>query len=136
MTRQYYNRPEATKFAKIRDPGTGDVLHRMGDVGYLDEQGRMWYCGRKSHRVVTPQGTLFTDMVEPVFNTVPGVFRTALVGVTRDGVTYPVLCFEVLPAEQLRGRNGSGQRHLWPPEEFDWGDCCGPKQHRVHHTQE
>jgi hypothetical protein len=33
-------------------------------------------------------------MVEPVFNTVAGVHRTALVGVTRDGVTYPVLCVE------------------------------------------
>jgi acyl-CoA synthetase (AMP-forming)/AMP-acid ligase II len=93
-TRQYYNRPEATRLAKIRDPETGDVLHRMGDVGYLDDRGRLWFCGRKSHRVVTPWGTLFTDMVEPVFNTVPGVFRTALVGVTRNGVTYPVLCVE------------------------------------------
>ena len=47
----------------------------MGDVGYLDDRGRLWFCGRKSHRVVTPHGTLFTDMVEPVFNTVPGVLR-------------------------------------------------------------
>jgi acyl-CoA synthetase (AMP-forming)/AMP-acid ligase II len=66
----------------------------MGDVGYLDDRGRLWFCGRKSHRVVTPRGTLFTDMVEPVFNTVPGVMRTALVGVTRKGVAYPVLCVE------------------------------------------
>lgn len=94
VTRQYHNRPEATKLAKIRDAKTGDVLHRMGDVGYLDDRGRLWFCGRKSHRVVTPHGTLFTDMVEPVFNTVPGVFRTALVGVERGGVTYPVVCIE------------------------------------------
>ncbi|HET6574395.1 MAG TPA: fatty acid CoA ligase family protein [Fimbriiglobus sp.] len=94
VTRQYYNRPEATKLAKIRDTATGDILHRMGDIGYRDDRGRLWFCGRKSHRVVTPHGTLFTDMVEPVFNTVPGVARTALVGVTRDGVTYPVVCVE------------------------------------------
>jgi acyl-CoA synthetase (AMP-forming)/AMP-acid ligase II len=97
VTRQYYNRPEATRLAKIRDPETGDVLHRMGDVGYLDDRGRLWFCGRKSHRVVTPWGTLFTDMVEPVFNTVPGAFRTALVGVARGGVTYPVVCVEGAP---------------------------------------
>jgi acyl-CoA synthetase (AMP-forming)/AMP-acid ligase II len=66
----------------------------MGDVGYIDDRGRLWFCGRKSHRVVTPHGTLFTDMVEPIFNTVPGVFRTALVGVTRGGVTLPLLCVE------------------------------------------
>jgi acyl-CoA synthetase (AMP-forming)/AMP-acid ligase II len=94
VTLQYYNRPDATRLAKIRDPETGDVLHRMGDVGYLDDRGRLWFCGRKAHRVVTPNGTLFTDMVEPVFNTVEGVFRTALVGVTRGGVAHPVLCVE------------------------------------------
>jgi olefin beta-lactone synthetase len=95
VTPQYFNRPEATALAKIRDPKTGEVLHRMGDVGYLDETGRVWFCGRKSHRVVTPWGTLFTDMVEPIFNVVPGVARTALVGVTRDGVTHPIICFEL-----------------------------------------
>ncbi|QJW94006.1 AMP-binding protein [Frigoriglobus tundricola] len=94
VTRQYYNRPDATKLAKIHDPITGDVYHRMGDVGYLDDRGRLWFCGRKSHRVVTPHGTLFTDMVEPIFNTVPGVARTALVGVRRSGVMHPVICVE------------------------------------------
>lgn len=91
VTKRYFHRDEATKLAKMYDPATGETLHRMGDVGYLDEQGRMWFAGRKSHRVETPHGTLFTDMVEPIFNTVPGVARTALVGVTRRGVTYPVL---------------------------------------------
>ena len=95
VTREYFGRPEATRLAKIPDPATGDVLHRMGDVGYLDEQGRLWFCGRKSHRVETPHGTLFTDMVEPIFNTVvEWVARTALVGVRRGGVTHPVLCVE------------------------------------------
>ena len=97
VTAEYFGRPEATRLAKIRDPKTGALWHRMGDVGYYDDTGRLWFCGRKSHRVVTPHGTLFTDMVEPVFNTVPGVYRTALVGVTRGGVTYPVLCVELLP---------------------------------------
>jgi hypothetical protein len=44
--------------------------------------------------VVTPHGTLFTDQVEPVFNAVKDVYRTALVGVTRGGVTVPVVCYE------------------------------------------
>ena len=40
------------------DLGTdrGGFWHRMGDVGYLDEQGRIWFCGRKSHRVQTAGG--------------------------------------------------------------------------------
>jgi acyl-CoA synthetase (AMP-forming)/AMP-acid ligase II len=104
VTERYYNRPEQTKLAKMRDPHTGEVLHRMGDVGYLDDRGRLWYCGRKSHRVVTPHGTLFTEMIEPVCNTVEGVFRTALVGVTRKGVTYPVVCVEL---------TADGQKDKW-----------------------
>jgi acyl-CoA synthetase (AMP-forming)/AMP-acid ligase II len=95
VTERYHNRSDATKLAKIRDPKTSEVLHRMGDVGYIDDRGRLWFCGRKSHRVVTPQGTLYTDMVEPVFNTAPGVLRTALVGLRRAGATYPVLCVEL-----------------------------------------
>jgi len=94
VTTRYFHRDEATKLAKIHDPVTGETLHRMGDVGYIDDQGRMWFAGRKSHRVETPHGTLFTDMVEPMFNIRPGVARTALVGVQRGGVTYAVLCVE------------------------------------------
>jgi acyl-coenzyme A synthetase/AMP-(fatty) acid ligase len=67
----------------------------MGDLGYLDEHGRLWFCGRKSHRVVTSHGTLFTIPCEAVFNTVPGILRTALVGVTRNGETSPVICYEL-----------------------------------------
>jgi olefin beta-lactone synthetase len=94
VTKQYHNRDAATKLAKIVDPATGEILHRMGDVGYVDDRGRLWFCGRKSHRVVTPHGTLYTDMVEPIFNKIRGVRRSALVGVTRNGITYPVICVE------------------------------------------
>jgi acyl-CoA synthetase (AMP-forming)/AMP-acid ligase II len=90
----YLNRPEATRLAKIPDP-SGGVWHRMGDVGYLDNTGRIWFCGRKSHRVITSQSTLFTIPVEGVFNTHPKVFRTALVGVGPKGSQQPILCVEL-----------------------------------------
>ena len=35
--------------------------HRMGDVGYFDEQGRLWFCGRKSQRVEAVSGPLYTE---------------------------------------------------------------------------
>ena len=102
VTRAYYHRPEATALAKIADPaGQGGFRHRMGDVGYRDERGRLWFCGRKAHRVITPHGTLFTIPCEAVFNTHPAVERTALVGVGPLGAMRPVLCVE------LR-RNGGG----------------------------
>ena len=51
-----------------------EVAHRMGDLGYFDDQGRLWFCGRKSHRVVTPEQTYFTEPVEGIFNSHPQVF--------------------------------------------------------------
>ena len=77
-------------------PGGGTrVVHRMGDLGYFDAEGRLWFCGRKGHRVVTATGTLCTEQVEPVFNVHPDVRRTALVGVGAKGAQTPVLCVEL-----------------------------------------
>src|SRR3546814_8243400 len=33
--------------------GSTRIVHRMGDLGYFDADGRLWFCGRKSQRVVT-----------------------------------------------------------------------------------
>jgi len=94
VTASYYNRPESTALAKMRGPDGTGTYHRMGDLGYLDELGRLWMCGRKAHRVDTPEGTLFTIPCERIFNVHPSVRRTALVGVKQGGVTAPVLCVE------------------------------------------
>jgi acyl-CoA synthetase (AMP-forming)/AMP-acid ligase II len=99
VTRAYINRPEATKLAKIADPARSLLYHRMGDLGYFDDRGRIWFCGRKSHRVVLPDETLYTIPCEAIFNTHPEVYRSALVGVKRPGETQPVICIE--PAGRL-----------------------------------
>ena len=79
VTPAYYARPEQTRLAKIRE---GDrVVHRMGDLGYFDDRGRLWMCGRKSQRVRAAGGTLFTEKVEQIYNRHPSVRRSALVGV-------------------------------------------------------
>ncbi len=94
VTSGYYNRRESTELAKIPDAGDGSFYHRMGDVGYRDEKGRIWFCGRKSHRVVLKDVTLFTIPCEAVFNNHPRIFRTALVGVKKNGTAIPVICVE------------------------------------------
>ena len=99
-TDSYFNRPQATAAAKISETladGSTRVVHRMGDVGYFDEQGRLWFCGRKTQRLETAQGPLYTEQVEPVFNTLEGIARTALVGVGAAGQQLPVLCYELKP---------------------------------------
>lgn len=109
VTQAYFGLPQATGLAKIRD---GDRLwHRMGDVGYLDDQDRLWFCGRKTHRVVTEHGILYTIPCEAVFNQHPDVYRSALVGVgswtdTGHG-QEPVIIIEPLP-----GKFPSGTRQL------------------------
>lgn len=106
VTKAYHNRDASTALAKItREDGT--IMHRMGDVGYFDEAGRMWFCGRKSHRVVTEDGPMFTVMCEAIFNVHAAVFRTALVGVKRGGKIVPVLCVERDSAE-----NAGAAAHL------------------------
>lgn len=103
-TQSYFGRPQATELAKIR---RGDqVWHRMGDVGYFDDAGMLWYCGRKGHRVELAGGTLHTAPVEEIFNTHPQVRRTALVGVQVAGQTEALLCVE------RQGAAGPADREL------------------------
>jgi acyl-CoA synthetase (AMP-forming)/AMP-acid ligase II len=98
-TDSYFNRDAATALAKIREPlrdGGERIVHRMGDLGWIDAEGRLWFCGRKSQRVaVDAATTLCTEQVEPVFDTHPDVRRTALVGVGAAGAQRPVLCVEL-----------------------------------------
>ena len=107
-TDSYFNREAATRAAKISEvmeDGSERIVHRMGDVGYFDEQGRLWFCGRKTQRVETTGGPLYTEQVEPVFNTHPAIRRTALVGVGEPGRQRPVLCYELLPDISASDRN-------------------------------
>ena len=93
VTASYFNRPKSTELAKIRDGAF--IRHRMGDLGYFDSDGRLWFCGRKAHRVDTAEGSLYPVPVEGVFNTHPKVFRSALVRVDVDGSIQPALCIEL-----------------------------------------
>ncbi len=113
-TREYFRRPDATAAAKVMDLEMGRwgdrtiasphhtttpsphpaFWHRMGDVGYLDEQGRLWFCGRKTHIVETEHGRRFTIPCEAIFNNHPRVFRSALVGVGSKPKQQPVIIVE------------------------------------------
>lgn len=93
VTDTYWRREKQTREAKMTD-SLGRIWHRMGDLGWMDGDGRLWFCGRKSERVVSPEGTLFTECVEGPVNAVEGVFRSALVGVGDKGRQEPVIVIE------------------------------------------
>jgi olefin beta-lactone synthetase len=96
VTRAYHNNPQATALAKIWE---GEKLwHRMGDIGYLDDHGRLWFCGRVAHRVITPQGTMLPIPCEAIINEHPEVSRSALVGIpssAEPNFAEPVIVLEM-----------------------------------------
>ncbi|MBA2416643.1 MAG: AMP-binding protein [Geodermatophilaceae bacterium] len=100
VTASYAERPAGTAAAKTR--WDDQLAHRMGDLGFLDPAGRLWFCGRKAHRVLTANGPMFTVPCEAVFNAHPAVFRSALVGVGPPDLQRPVLCVELEPAAGRR----------------------------------
>jgi olefin beta-lactone synthetase len=102
VTKVYDDLPVATMAAKI--PDGARVWHRMGDCGYLDSAGRIWFCGRKVERVETSGGTLYTEPCEQVFRAHPRAARCALVGLGGRGDQRPALVVEAQPANDTEAR--------------------------------
>lgn len=92
VTERYVVRADQNSMHKVHD---GDrVWHRMGDVGYLDQRDRFWFCGRKAHRVTMEKRTLFTVPCEAIFNAHPAVYRSALVPRGQRPNQTPVMIIE------------------------------------------
>ena len=94
VTKEYVTRLDANLTAKMRDKD-GNVWHRIGDVGYLDDQERFWFCGRKAHRVESEHGPFYSIPCESIANHHPKVSRSALVGIpAAGGKKEPVIIVE------------------------------------------
>ncbi|MFI1199980.1 AMP-binding protein [Streptomyces sp. NPDC020883] len=89
----YHARPQATAASRVTDDCGS--LHRTGDLGRLDDRGRLWFHGRKAHRVTGRGFVLTTESIEATADTATGVARTALVGVGPTGGQCAVLCAEL-----------------------------------------
>ena len=83
--------------------------HARLNVGYFDAEGRLWFCGRMAQRVRTANEELYTEQVEPIFNAIEGVRRSALVGVpvaNTSTAQRPALVLQLQPgarrADKLR----------------------------------
>lgn len=95
VTLSYFADPEKTALAKISEGQ--EVVHRMGDLGYFDSNGALWFCGRKSQRVQMPLQDLYTEQIEAIFNASGLVRRSALVALGAAPQQRPVLIFEAPP---------------------------------------
>jgi acyl-CoA synthetase (AMP-forming)/AMP-acid ligase II/pimeloyl-ACP methyl ester carboxylesterase len=75
----------------------GERWHRTGDVGHLDESGRLWVEGRLPHVLVTENGVVTPVGPEQRFESVFEVARAALVGVGPRGEQQLVAVIETVP---------------------------------------
>ncbi len=93
ISAQYLNREDSTRASKIKEGRT--LWHRMGDLGYLDAEGGLYFCGRKAHRVLYKGKSFYSIPVERIFNAHPKVKRSALVSLSSTG--EPAIVVEPLP---------------------------------------
>lgn len=119
VTKSYDGLPIANNLAKIRHHHDGTshqdtgVWHRMGDCGYLDEEGRLWFCGRKAERVESSAGTLYSEPCEQVFRQHPRVKRCALIGLGSRPAQRAAIVVEMKIKNSSEGRSLARElRHL------------------------
>jgi long-chain acyl-CoA synthetase len=134
VTTGYYEKP-STPGAELPTPKASAVFDEegwfhTGDIGGLDEQGRLFIRGRKKEMIVTPEGlNVFPEDVERVVNEVSGVRESAVVGVA-DGAQERVHAVVVVepgidPDRITRDANARLQDHqrvrtisVWPGSEL------------------
>lgn len=103
VTQRYASESEATRAAKVA--GEDAFWHRMGDLGWLDDEGRLWFCGRKAHRLETSRGIVAPVPTENIVQRHPRVRRAALVGVGERGAQRAVLIVEPKKGELPKSKS-------------------------------
>ena len=89
----YLNQPESDNLSKIKDKN--ENWHRMGDVGYIDENNILYFCGRKNHIVKAEKSIYYSIPIERIFNLSKKVNRSALVYIKE--LNKPGIVIEPLP---------------------------------------
>ena len=80
MTSKAYHLYDQNSLSKIYVKK--DSWHRMGDVGYMDEWGKLWYLGRKKHMIHFKNKNFFSVCVEGIFNSHPKIANSALIKIS------------------------------------------------------
>ncbi len=77
-----YHRNPAASAALIRPDGA----IRSGDLGYLDEAGRLYFTARSKDIINVAGRTFYPQEIESLADDIPGVRLAAAVGIDRGGV--------------------------------------------------
>jgi acyl-coenzyme A synthetase/AMP-(fatty) acid ligase len=65
--------------------------HRSGDVGHIDDDGRLWIEGRIGHIVTTAAGPVTPVGIEHAVSELSGIAQAAVVGVGPSGTQQVVV---------------------------------------------
>jgi acyl-coenzyme A synthetase/AMP-(fatty) acid ligase/pimeloyl-ACP methyl ester carboxylesterase len=103
--RDHYDKLWATSAAASQPAG----WHRSGDIGHLDEAGRLWVEGRMVHIITTAGGVVTPVGLEHAAESVDGISQAAAVGVGPADTQQVVL---VVVTEEERRRAGAASRDL------------------------
>jgi acyl-CoA synthetase (AMP-forming)/AMP-acid ligase II len=79
VCRDYYNNPDAFRRAKIVDE-RGQVWHRTGDLGRLDQHGNLWLAGRVHNAILRGGSYCFPVQSEVLLKSFPFVRQGAYLG--------------------------------------------------------
>ena len=85
--RDHYDKLWATTAAASQPPG----WHRSGDIGHLDQAGRLWVEGRLVHIIRTASGIVTPVAIEHAAEAVDGVVQACAVGVGPQGTQQVVV---------------------------------------------
>jgi acyl-CoA synthetase (AMP-forming)/AMP-acid ligase II len=98
VQRDYYRNPAAVRENKLTGPD-GRVWHRMGDLAWKDDRGRLWLVGRVHEAIPRPGGrTLYPVQVEGRALSVEGVARAGL-ALVRDQAVLALVRSPAAPAD-------------------------------------
>ncbi len=125
ITPGYWGNPEAT--ASILEDG----WYKSGDLGYMDEEGFVYFKGRKKDLIVLSNGqNVYPDDIENLLRLEPGVTDAAVVGLPKNGsgvevhavllLSEPDMAADLVRAvnNKLAAHQQIGDYTLWPDEDL------------------
>ena len=133
VTSGYYQAGPEAQSPDAKAPGgvyDEEGWFHTGDIGGLDEQGRLFIRGRKKEMIVTPEGlNVFPEDVERIVNDVGGVRESAVIGIAEGSQerVHAVVLLEhgIDPNSVVREANAQLQDHqrirtisVWPGNEL------------------
>ncbi len=115
---EYFGDPEKTAASRLRD------FFTVGDIGFLDEDGFLFLCDRKSDMIISGGANIYPAEIEAAIITHPKVADVAVFGIPDEewgeqvkAVVQPaegIAPSEALAAEILASLQGRLAKMKWP----------------------